>query len=102
MSSQTIKLVEMMYYKKKKIELKLTDLHKFLNLSVHWQPSFKIDGGRLYRCTDPISNCPSQKKIELKSIKLRKKHTSISHPKNGSKSFRPKWLTNHFFDVLCR
>ena len=38
MSSQTIKLVEMMYYKTKKIELKLTDLHKFLNLS------FKIDG----------------------------------------------------------
>ena len=34
MSSQTIKLVEMMYYKTKKIELKLTDLHKFLNLSL--------------------------------------------------------------------
>ena len=28
MSSQTIKLVEMIYYKKKKIELKLTNLHK--------------------------------------------------------------------------
>ena len=102
MSSQTIKLVEMMYYKKKKIELKLTDLHKFLNLSVHWQTSFKIDGGRLYRFTDHISNCPSQKKIELNSINLRKKHKSVSHPKNGSKSLRAKWLTNYNFGVLCR
>ena len=86
-----------MYYKTKKIELKLTlDLHKFLYVS------FKIDGVGLYRFTDHISNCPSQKKIELKSINLRKKHKSVSHLKNGSKSLRAKWLTNYIFDILCR
>ena len=58
--------------------------------------------GRLYRFTDHISNCPSQKKIELKSINLRKKHKSVSHPKNGSKSLRAKWLTNYILDILCR
>ena len=40
MDSQTIKLFEMMVYKKTKIVLYLKNLHNFLNLTIHWQPSW--------------------------------------------------------------
>ena len=40
MDSQTMKLVEMMYYEKKKIGPKLNNLHNFLYLTIHWQPSW--------------------------------------------------------------
>ena len=64
---------------------------------------FKKDGGSLYRFTDheTIWNGPLQKKIELKSINIRKKHKSVSHSKNSWKGLRAKWLTNYTLDVLC-
>ena len=38
MDSHIIKLAEMTYYKKNDIKLK--NLHNFLNLPIHWQPSW--------------------------------------------------------------
>ena len=38
MDSQTIKLVEMMYTEE--IDIKLKNFLNFLNLPIHWQPSW--------------------------------------------------------------